>query len=63
LAAGTKSVFGGFVHDLVEGGKDVVAELDLCDGCVADCCYADCESDDALFGEGGIEDSFHSILL
>ena len=51
LAAGAVAQLGGLVDDLVEGGEDVVGELDLGDGSVAHGGYADPEARDALGGD------------
>jgi hypothetical protein len=63
LTSWSESELGSLVNDLVEGRIDVVAELDLGDGGVADCCDADREADDALFWERGVEDTVNTVFL
>ena len=46
---------------MVKGWENVVSELNLGDSSMACNCQSDSESDDALFGERGIEDSIDSI--
>lgn len=63
LSSRPVSVLGCLVDDLVEGGEDIVAELDLGYRGVSGHCQPDRESDDALLGQRRVEHPVHSVPL
>ncbi len=63
LAAGAVAVLGELGDDLVVGGEDEVAELDLGDGDEAVEGHADRRADDTAFGEGRVDDAVVAELV
>ena len=57
------SQLGRLVNQLVEGGEDVVCELDLGDGEVARRRQANREGDDALLAQRSVENALSSEVL
>ena len=53
----------GLIDDLIEGGEDIVAELDLSDGGISSHCQSYRESDDSLLRKRGVEYSIYSVAL
>jgi hypothetical protein len=48
---------------LIKRWEDVVGKLDLCNRGIAFCCCSNGESNDALFGERGVEDTVCAVAF
>jgi hypothetical protein len=59
----TKAILGRLVHDLVEGGEDIVRELDLSNGRFPHGGIPDGEPSYPLFTERGIENTMWTKLF
>lgn len=59
----TVSIFCSFVCDLIKGRENIIGKLNFCNRRIAFCCCSDSESDDALLGERGVEDTVRAVAF